>query len=357
MKKAFTLVEILVAISVISILAVSSIVTLNNNRANSRDTKRLADVKQIQTALRMYYNDYKTYPTTAEWGTRLATGSNVYLEKIPVAPQTSEGDCGDYSKSYIYESDGETYSIKFCLNNVVGDYTVGFKSATPNGIERVECDDFGSNNLITWLKLNNNFVDYSKTAMIGTGYNVSFSEDRAGNANSSFLSDGNNGYVDFGDNSALDFGTNDYTISVWIKSPWVYLGPWSGIIGKGLTTSASLFTWGILTQSTATNIIRFQAINDAVNFYVNMSSNTLNDGWNNIVVTRSGLTNKLYVNGVLKTTQTTADVINLNNSYAFQVANKPNGTNTRFNNPIDDVCIYNKAFSDSDVLYFYNALK
>jgi capsid portal protein len=51
------------------------------------------------------------------------------------------------------------------------------------------------------ISINNNFVDYSKTAMIGTGYNVSFSEDRAGNANSSFLSDGNNGYVDFGDNT------------------------------------------------------------------------------------------------------------------------------------------------------------
>lgn len=57
MKKAFTLVEILVTLSVISILAVSSIITLNNSRANSRDAKRLADIKQIQTALRMYYND------------------------------------------------------------------------------------------------------------------------------------------------------------------------------------------------------------------------------------------------------------------------------------------------------------
>lgn len=134
MKKAFTLVEILVAISVISILAVSSIVTLNNNRANSRDTKRLADVKQIQTALRMYYNDYKTYPTTAEWGTRLATGSNVYLEAIPQAPAVSEGACGTSSQAYIYESDGKTYSLKFCTGNKVGDFVAGLKEASPSGI-------------------------------------------------------------------------------------------------------------------------------------------------------------------------------------------------------------------------------
>lgn len=134
MKKAFTLVEILVAISVISILAVSSIVTLNNNRANSRDTKRLADVKQIQTALRMYYNDYKAYPSTAEWGTRLATGSNVYLDVIPQAPAVSEGDCGTSSRAYVYESDGKTYSLKFCTGNKVGDFVAGFKEASPDGI-------------------------------------------------------------------------------------------------------------------------------------------------------------------------------------------------------------------------------
>jgi len=356
-KKAFTLVEILIAISIISILAVVSIISLNNSRASSRDAKRMADVRQMQTALRMFYNDYKRYPTTAEWGTKLATGTNVYLEKIPPAPAVADGECGASSTSYIYESDGKTYTLKFCTGSKVGDFVAGFKKATPDGIKKIECNDFGNNDLITWLKFDNDFVDYSKTSMIGTGYNVSFSENRASEANSSFLSDGNNGYIDFGDNSALDFGTSDYTISVWIKSPWVYLGPWSGVIGKGLTTSAPLFTWAILTQSTATNIVRFDAVNDVTGFYVSMSSGVLNDGWNNIVVTRNGLTNKLYVNGVLKATKVTTSVINFNNSYSFQVANRPNGTNTRFNNPIDDVCIYSKSFSESEVLEFYNTLK
>lgn len=133
-KLAFTLIEILVAVAVIGIISTVAVVLLNTGRAGSRDTKRLADINRIQTALRMYYNDYKTYPTTAEWGTKLATGSNVYLEKIPVAPQTSEGDCGASSSSYIYESDGSTYTLKFCLGTKVGDYVAGFKEATPDGI-------------------------------------------------------------------------------------------------------------------------------------------------------------------------------------------------------------------------------
>lgn len=133
-KKAFTLVEILIAISIISIIAVISVVSLNSSRANSRDTKRVSDIRQMQTALRMYYNDYKRYPTTAEWGTKLATGSSVYLESIPQAPGVADGDCGASSTAYIYESDGKTYNIKFCTGSKVGDYVAGFKEATPDGI-------------------------------------------------------------------------------------------------------------------------------------------------------------------------------------------------------------------------------
>lgn len=83
-KLAFTLIEILVAVAVIGIISTIAVVLLKGGKASSRDTRRVADIKSIQTALFMYRNDYGVYPTTAEWGTKLATGTNVYLEKIPV---------------------------------------------------------------------------------------------------------------------------------------------------------------------------------------------------------------------------------------------------------------------------------
>ena len=37
-------------------------VAFNNARQKARDAKRLADMKQIRTALEMYYNDNGSYP-------------------------------------------------------------------------------------------------------------------------------------------------------------------------------------------------------------------------------------------------------------------------------------------------------
>jgi len=64
-KKAFTLIELLVVIAIIGILATVSIISLSNARAKSRDAKRVGDMKQIQTALELFFNDKNRYPTAA----------------------------------------------------------------------------------------------------------------------------------------------------------------------------------------------------------------------------------------------------------------------------------------------------
>jgi len=65
-KKAFTLVELLVVIAIIGILATLSVIALNTARAKARDAKRVADVKQVTTALEMFFNDNGRYPDNTE---------------------------------------------------------------------------------------------------------------------------------------------------------------------------------------------------------------------------------------------------------------------------------------------------
>ncbi|MFH1226189.1 MAG: prepilin-type N-terminal cleavage/methylation domain-containing protein [bacterium] len=64
-KKGFTLVELLVVIAIIGLLATLAIVALNSARMKARDAKRVGDVKQIQTALELYFNDNGSYPSAA----------------------------------------------------------------------------------------------------------------------------------------------------------------------------------------------------------------------------------------------------------------------------------------------------
>lgn len=58
----FTLVELLVVISIIGFLASSAMYALNSARLNARDAQRLAELKNMQKALELYYDDHKYYP-------------------------------------------------------------------------------------------------------------------------------------------------------------------------------------------------------------------------------------------------------------------------------------------------------
>lgn len=60
----FTLIELLIAISIIAILSTVGFTVYTQGQILARDAKRKADLKQIQTALNLYYQDFKSYPNT-----------------------------------------------------------------------------------------------------------------------------------------------------------------------------------------------------------------------------------------------------------------------------------------------------
>jgi len=63
----FTLIELLVVISIIGFLATVSVIAFNNARMKARDAKRMTDIKQIQTALELYFDSNGSYPLSLSW--------------------------------------------------------------------------------------------------------------------------------------------------------------------------------------------------------------------------------------------------------------------------------------------------
>lgn len=61
-RKGFTLIELLIVVAIISILAGIVLVGLRPSLNTSRDARRAAELRQIQTALQLYYNRYGSYP-------------------------------------------------------------------------------------------------------------------------------------------------------------------------------------------------------------------------------------------------------------------------------------------------------
>src|SRR3989344_5865679 len=65
-KKGFTLIEILIVISVIGILASIVLVNLGGFRSRGRDARRISDLRTIQNALELYYANGGEYPASGQ---------------------------------------------------------------------------------------------------------------------------------------------------------------------------------------------------------------------------------------------------------------------------------------------------
>jgi type II secretion system protein G len=117
-KKGFTLIELLVVIAIIALLASIVLVALNGARSKARDSTRRADLKQISTALELYYNDNGSYPNTGNswWGTCSTFGAHgtsgangwipnlapTYIGALPLDPLGA-------SYCMLYNSNGTDY--------------------------------------------------------------------------------------------------------------------------------------------------------------------------------------------------------------------------------------------------------
>ncbi|HLC87588.1 MAG TPA: type II secretion system protein [Patescibacteria group bacterium] len=65
-KRGFTLIELMVAISIVAILAVIGYTLLTTAQANARDSRRKQDIDAIATALELQFDGPKgTYPAVA----------------------------------------------------------------------------------------------------------------------------------------------------------------------------------------------------------------------------------------------------------------------------------------------------
>ncbi len=177
-KKAFTLIELLVAIAIIGFLATISIIALSNARAKSRDAKRAGDMKQVQTALELFFNDNNRYPTAEEFalGSIFSTSSgatSTYMKIIPAAPTPVDGSCNSSQNNFYYTQteNGNSYTISFCLGNTTGTLAAGPKCLTPAGIVSSDCSSssHASGFQATIIDYLSSVVSPAGTATYGSG--------------------------------------------------------------------------------------------------------------------------------------------------------------------------------------------
>lgn len=61
-NKGFSLIELLVVISIIGVLTTVLVMNFVGTRERARDAQKIQNLNSIKNALRMYYNENQTYP-------------------------------------------------------------------------------------------------------------------------------------------------------------------------------------------------------------------------------------------------------------------------------------------------------
>lgn len=91
--RGFSVIEILVVVSIITILATIGLSSYSSIQKKSRDAKRISDLELIRASIEQYRSNNNDYPTSLPYPAAQAglcdpsgCGSGVYLAKIPSDP-------------------------------------------------------------------------------------------------------------------------------------------------------------------------------------------------------------------------------------------------------------------------------
>lgn len=121
-SKGFTLVELLVVITLIAILIGAGTVSYTNAQRKGRDGKRKTDLKAIQQALELYFQQNGYYPGADGWCTYISNSSittvkvalePTYISRVPTDPTTP-----NQPPDYIYwRQTASRYELASILEN------------------------------------------------------------------------------------------------------------------------------------------------------------------------------------------------------------------------------------------------
>jgi hypothetical protein len=201
----------------------------------------------------------------------------------------------------------------------------------------------GQSGLVAQWNMDGNARDASPYANNGTVTAATLTTDRKGIANSAYSFNGSTSKISANDAASLDL-PNDFSVSVWLKPGTSSMPTNTRVVGK----SDGTFQNYLLSYNSA-NKMRFITYIGSTQTLVGNTNINDTTKWYHIVGVRQGTTLSLYVDGQLDNSMVVASGAADTNSLPVEIGYRGVEAATLFNGSMDDIRIYNKALSVTEI--------
>jgi general secretion pathway protein G len=137
----FTLIEMLIVITIIALLASTILVGMGSARAKARDSRRIADLHNVQNALELYFAKNGKYPTgitgtgTARWDSLVTTliNAGIGVNQVPKDPLNNA--------TYYYQYGVDTNGTDYVLGAQLEQCDTALNSDIDGTLYTIDCTD------------------------------------------------------------------------------------------------------------------------------------------------------------------------------------------------------------------------
>lgn len=204
-------------------------------------------------------------------------------------------------------------------------------------------------NLVACYPFNGNANDESGNGNHGTMNGTSLTTDRNGEANKAMLFGGGS-YISTPNSATLQSPSTAITLSAWIYiTSWFPYGGtnYASVLCKSTTPSSTQYRFTITQTS-------MDLIFSGTQTIASVPSNFMLNTWYHVAVTSSGGVAKFYINGATFASTPAVGSFPANTIDALEIGRDIAGTTDYFNGKIDDIRIYNRALSASEIMQVFN---
>ena len=205
-----------------------------------------------------------------------------------------------------------------------------------------------TNGLVGYWPFNGNANDVSTNANNGTNNGATLTTDRFGNVNSSYSFNGLSNYIQIPNSNSLQ-NINEISISAWINISQLYQSAGAGhfpIICKSNLQFGGNLDFLISNQNILAHLNTYNTIASFP-----LSFNT----WQNVVATISNGITSFYLNGNLLWSGVSGTFNNQPNNLPLVIGMDSPGLVEYSNGKIDDIGIWNRALTQTEINNLYNA--